>query len=125
MGNGQNQLPDMSLFGAYLNSNGYQYLPSGLIIQWGKIRIEYSSPHTAYTVAGGSVNRFSGTGTFPVTFPNAVLAILGTSNDVANAHISSVYASSAQGFQWSHHSTQPYLASAGGGNGFTWFAFGY
>ncbi|WP_236633801.1 gp53-like domain-containing protein, partial [Siccibacter colletis] len=118
-------LPDMSFFGASLNPNGYQALPSGLIIQWGKVAIDYTGSHTAYVVAGGSVNKYTGTGNFPVTFPNAALVALGTSNDVPNAHISSVYVSSTRGFIWSHHSTQAYLSTPGGGNGFTWIALGY
>jgi len=45
------------------NSNGYQKLPSGLIIQWGRGTI--SSP------ASGSYNIV--TVTFPITFPNGIL----------------------------------------------------
>jgi len=44
-------------FGAGLTANGYQKLPSGLIIQWGA---------ASATVAGTPV-------TFPIAFPNAFL----------------------------------------------------
>lgn len=125
VGTGADHLPDMSFFGANLSSNGYQSLPSGLIIQWGKVDIDYSSAHTAYIVAGGSVNKYSGTGNFPVTFPNAALVALGTSNDIHNAYISSIYISSPKGFAWSHYSTQLYATTGSGGNAFSWLALGY
>jgi hypothetical protein len=46
-------LPGMPYFGSSLTANGYQKLPSGLIVQWGE-----TAPATTSTV------------TFPVTFPN-------------------------------------------------------
>lgn len=54
---GSNQLGAASAFGSSLSANGYQKLPSGLIIQWGYI---------SSIGPGGGV-----TVTFPVAFPNA------------------------------------------------------
>jgi len=51
-----------------LSTNGYQKLPSGLIIQWG----------TFTTSSGGYTNL-----TFPIAFPNALLSI--TANDVLSS----------------------------------------
>lgn len=47
------------------SSNGYQKLPSGLIIQWG---------YAGTSTAGIST-------TFPITFPNACLAVVAVSNN--------------------------------------------
>lgn len=51
-------------FPSSLAANGYQKLPSGLIIQWGI---------SGSVAAGGVVNV-----TLPITFPNAVLSVTGT-----------------------------------------------
>ncbi len=37
IGTGANQVPDMNAFGVSKNEIGYQYLPGGLILQWGKV----------------------------------------------------------------------------------------
>lgn len=37
IGTGANQVPDMNAFGVSKNETGYQYLPGGLIFQWGKV----------------------------------------------------------------------------------------
>ncbi|KVD59460.1 gp53-like domain-containing protein [Burkholderia ubonensis] len=56
-------------FGSSLSTNGYQKLPSGLIIQWGLFQINFSStPQTA-----------SGVVTYPLAFPNGVLSVTATS----------------------------------------------
>lgn len=54
VGNGANQIPDMSSFLASLSTNGYQRFPGGLIIQWGNgapdssgsVTINYPVAHT-------------------------------------------------------------------------------
>ncbi len=56
-------------FTASLNSNGYQKLPSGLIIQWGSW---VASATTGNPVAV----------TFPIAFPNGIFAIAGISGSV-------------------------------------------
>lgn len=49
-----------SMFGSRVSQNGYQKLPSGLIIQWGK------------TPGGNGIYTYS----FPIAFPNACFSIL-------------------------------------------------
>lgn len=56
---GSAQLKFAEVFGSSLAANGYQKLPSGLIIQWGSVTL---SGATAQTV------------TFPITFPTALVA---------------------------------------------------
>ncbi|HAW2782485.1 TPA: phage tail protein [Escherichia coli] len=67
VGNNDNQIPDMSFFKGDLTSIGYQKLPTGLIIQWGT-----ASRDSFYNIS------------FPVTFPNRVVAVM------ANAHTTQV-----------------------------------
>lgn len=68
VGTGADQIPDMSSFTKTLNNTGYQKLPGGLIIQWGRETIP----------AGGIfVN-------FPISFPNAVFSVaLGAAGDTS------------------------------------------
>lgn len=68
IGTGSGQVPDMSSFTSSFAQNGYQKLPSGLIIQWG-----YSS--VASTAAGASANN-TVTVTYPVAFPNTTAQVL-------------------------------------------------
>ncbi|WP_250250540.1 gp53-like domain-containing protein [Escherichia coli] len=68
IGTGSGQVPDMSSFASSFAQNGYQKLPSGLIIQWG-----YSN--VASTAAGSSANN-TVTVTYPVAFPNATAQVL-------------------------------------------------
>lgn len=49
--------------GASLSANGYQKLPSGLIIQWGTVTTSASADQTV---------------TFPLAFPNACLSVTST-----------------------------------------------
>lgn len=65
VGTGPGQLPDMSEFVASFAASGYQKLPGGLIIQWGR------SP--ALMSSTGNV-----TITYPIPFPNARYAMVGT-----------------------------------------------
>jgi len=60
-------------FGASLAANGYQKLPSGLIIQWG------------YSIINVSGTPSCGTGTFDfsIAFPNACLQIAGSHDNAA------------------------------------------
>jgi hypothetical protein len=59
-------------FGSSIAANGYQKLPSGLIIQWGLSAATGS-------VAGNSTG--SSTFTYPITFPGVVYAVLATLRD--------------------------------------------
>lgn len=58
VGTGNNQLPDMSSFAASLSGNGWQKLPSGLIIQWAQV-LSNSGGFAPWT--------------YPIAFPNACL----------------------------------------------------
>lgn len=52
--------PDNSKFASSLSTNGYQKLPGGLIIQWGRV----NSPATSATTL-----------TFPIAFPSACATV--------------------------------------------------
>ncbi|MCW7549349.1 phage tail protein [Photorhabdus sp. APURE] len=66
VGTGINQIPDMSSFSANLVENGWQKLPSGLIIMWG----------IALVAFGGSGQPNSGyLNNFPIPFPNKCFSI--------------------------------------------------
>lgn len=67
-----------------LNTSGYQKLPGGLIIQWGR--------QTLNTVAN---NWNNGTYNFPIPFPTAALAIVGSVSN--NASLSSTVINSSVG----------------------------
>ncbi|HBD0345050.1 TPA: hypothetical protein KGL83_002390 [Escherichia coli] len=60
-GTGQGQLPDMSAFLSKQEMNGYQYLPGGLILQWG------SAPCEAQRTT---------VSTLPIPFPNECLMVI-------------------------------------------------
>lgn len=85
-----------------LSANGYQKLPSGLIIQWG------------YTViaTGGSValNR-----TLPITFPNAILQVYGTSSSSGGSVGSAAPVNTSTISVWGNNATM----------GLSWLAIGY
>ncbi|GMB00447.1 hypothetical protein [Pelosinus sp. IPA-1] len=73
---GTARLPFISQFGSSITGNGYQKLPSGLILQWG----------TAAIVSGGAV-------TYPIAFPNGVYWFVPAVTAVIN--FNSAYASAA------------------------------
>jgi len=60
------QLSTLAAFAKSLGGNGYQKLPSGLIIQWGDI--------------GPILIGVAKLTTFPITFPNSWLSIVATPN---------------------------------------------
>jgi hypothetical protein len=53
-------------FSASLSSNGYQKLPSGLIMQWGVLSAVYLDEYTYHVTD------------FPITFPNQVFNVTAT-----------------------------------------------
>lgn len=71
VGTGLNQIPDMSSFVASRESTGYQYLPGGLILQWGTVGPTQPGQTTMVT--------------FPITFPTAIASINCTINATATA----------------------------------------
>ncbi|TDB61025.1 phage tail protein [Photorhabdus khanii] len=72
IGNGENQVPDMSFFTSSLNQVGWQKLPSGLIEMWGIASVKGN----AYAEPGALNN-------FPIPFPNKCLNV--TLTHVGNA----------------------------------------
>lgn len=60
VGEGYGQLPDMSSFANSLSTNGYQKLPGGLILQWGRVNT---------TATGGTASNVDVT--FPIAFASA------------------------------------------------------
>lgn len=108
VGTGENQIPDMSSFASALSSNGYQKLPSGLIIQWGAAAAGIGS-------TGGTGNIVS----FPVAFPRYCAQII-TSYDNGS---SSIIAGAA-----GNQTTTQFLLrcdATGGSYNFRWLAVGY
>ncbi|OCA55992.1 phage tail protein [Photorhabdus namnaonensis] len=72
IGNGENQVPNMSFFTSSLNQVGWQKLPSGLIEMWGIASVKGN----AYAEPGALNN-------FPIPFPNKCLNV--TLTHVGNA----------------------------------------
>ncbi len=71
VGTTNNDIPDMSLFSCKKDYAGYQYFPTGMLLQWGTQTLN-SSP------AGTS------TSTFPIAFPGACYRIVANHNDPAS-----------------------------------------
>ncbi|WP_411815327.1 gp53-like domain-containing protein [Hafnia alvei] len=121
--------PIVRLGEGVLGRDGFLSLPiyenRDLIIQWGKVNIDYAGEHSPYSVVGGSVNRYSGAASFPIPFPNSLLSVSASSNDVVNAYIASIYSYTPNIFQWSYHSTTAYTSNSGGRGAFSWIAIGY
>lgn len=95
----------MSQFYSPLTTDGYQSLPGGLIIQWGK---------TVSTQANQTV-------TFPTAFPNAAFSVTATSRSLDNYTV--VTALSSTGFSV-RHQDGIYNVSSTTGNCY-WIAIGY
>ena len=70
-GTGQGQLPDMSAFLSNQKMNGYQYLPGGLILQWGNTPCE---------------DRRTAVSKFPIPFPNECLMVIVCGFQVAGTY---------------------------------------
>lgn len=70
-GTGQGQLPDMSAFLSKQEMNGYQYLPGGLILQWG------SAPCEAQRTTVSKL---------PIPFPNECLMVIVCGYQVAGTY---------------------------------------
>lgn len=110
VGAGTNQIPDMGSFGVLKNAIGYQYLPGGLILQWGKV---------GPTNAGQTTNV-----TFTITHPTATVAVMCTLD--ATALPAKGFGCSAIGVArtgFGFHVTQgsDFNSNSGG----FWFALGY
>ena len=109
---GSRQLSGSADFGASLAVNGYQKLPSGLIVQWGAVT------GIAYNQAAGA------TFTFPIVFPNAVLDFVSTG--YATTGVTSF--ANIMPLTLATNGVSSYQASSnmGSGNfGIRWLAIGY
>lgn len=90
-------------FGASLNSNGYQKLPSGLIIQWGQINI--IAANTAHTV------------TFPVAFTTSNTKVF---TNLVNGGLSGSF------YSWYTTPTSTQVSIIGASGSYCdWIAIGY
>lgn len=103
-GTGQGQLPDMSAFLSNQKMNGYQYLPGGLILQWGKTPCE---------------DRRTAVSKFPIPFPNECLMVIVCGFQVAGTYQAYTVANGEWNdqFSWNAFYAQsgniPVLAAAG------------
>lgn len=104
-GNVSIELSMGSGFTSSKTTNGYTYLPNGMIFQWG---------FTAVAGSGVSTNV-----TFPVTFPNGVLQVFPTLVGVAESTITYVKVSA------STSSGATFYVDADNGTGVAWFAIGF
>lgn len=95
-------------FDALLGGNGYQKLPSGLIMQWGSI----------------STSATSGTVTFPTTFPNACFSVVAHDYATSASDISIVRFNLPTNTNVSWIG-QTYTGSSVSPSGWTWIAIGY
>lgn len=96
------------IFGASLASNGYQKLPSGLIIQFGFVNIAASATSAVLT--------------FPINFPNAVIgsvALRRSGSAAVAADNVAIDNSLLNQFTIRPQATDPLVRS------YTWFAIGY
>lgn len=71
VGTTNNDIPDMTLFACKKDYSGYQYFPTGMLLQWGTQTLN-SAP------AGTSPS------TFPIAFPGACYRIVANHNDPLN-----------------------------------------
>ncbi|HDR2854964.1 TPA: hypothetical protein QCK16_003836 [Enterobacter roggenkampii] len=103
-GTGQGQLPDMSAFLSKQEMNGYQYLPGGLILQWG------SAPCEAQRTTDSK---------FPIPFPNECLMVIVCGYQVTGTYQAYAVANGEwyDKFSWNAFYAQsgniPVLAAAG------------
>lgn len=104
---GSARLGASGAFGSSLAANGYQRLPSGLIIQWGK----------SGAINVGSIT----TVTFPITFPT-VCAAFTTSNTQGSAGATSAnnYANA-----WINSTSSASIVTNSGTTSVAWVAVGY
>lgn len=122
IGTGSGQVPDMSSFTSSFAKNGYQKLPSGLIIQWG-----YSNVDS--TAAGASADT-TVTVTYPVAFPNATAQVL-AAYDNTSTLIKAIFATDtftkttfqASSFALTYTAATPTYGPRN--TAFRWIAIGY
>lgn len=106
---GSAQLGLSAQFGASASVNGYQKLPSGLLVQWGQ---------STFNFAG--VGTLSNLITFPIAFTGAPYSI----TTCAQTNAPSAYASSAASQTATNFNLFAYAAGAAAGQVFFWMAVG-
>lgn len=67
-----------SLIGSSINQNGYQKLPSGIVIQWGVVSVTTATSNGGQYYGSASV-------TFPLTFPTGILNLSAGMQDATGA----------------------------------------
>ena len=97
------QLGASAAFNYSIAANGYQKLPTGLILQWGTDLV----PVSAYP---------GFTGNFPVSFPNGGLSMVASHPGVPAFHVTGIFASKSQ-YYLTHTFTSSALVA--------WIAIGY
>ena len=105
-------------FDASLSSNGYQRLPSGLIVQWGTISTFLSSGNNyTYYFNTNSPNNFN--------FPNSILKVFFSLNDSFNTYSQSHLANA--GANTSSMTFRAIADDSGGGSlsNWNWLAIGF
>ena len=103
------KLKELYTLGSTKTQNGYQKLPSGVIIQWGSA--------TFYETAGVTGEVI----TLPIAFPNAFLRITGTDGGVGANAIGITIISKSQFRCWGRVVSSAAFADTG----FHWIAIGY
>lgn len=106
-----------------LGANGYQILPSGIIIQWGKIPIAYTGLTQTTYPDGRKTSSITSTGSYPIPFPTSCLFAFGGSNDSANTFVATVTPTGSSGFTYKYESTGG--QSWTGANSMSFIAIGY
>ncbi|MFP1770298.1 hypothetical protein ACLEDK_12930 [Lonsdalea quercina] len=106
VGNGQNQLPDMSSFAGLNDYNGWQLLPGGLIMQWGQSVTGAASPVT--------VN-------FNIPFPRIAFSVVGSIYDDTNPENTTLRRQSSS---IPHASAQFFLNNGTAATSINWIAIG-
>ncbi|ENZ7532703.1 TPA: phage tail protein [Klebsiella pneumoniae] len=73
VGSGSGQIPDMSFFQSTKGSNGIQYLPGGIIIQWGIWQLTAVGNYNAETIGGITWYTHYTKPLYTIAFPNMAL----------------------------------------------------
>lgn len=73
VGGGPGQIPDMSFFQSTKGSNGIQYLPGGIVIQWGIWQLTIVGNYNAETIGGITWYTHYTKPLYTIAFPNMAL----------------------------------------------------
>lgn len=73
VGSGSGQIPDMSFFQSTKGSNGIQYLPGGIVIQWGIWQLTTVGNYNAESIGGITWYTHYAKPLYTIAFPNMAL----------------------------------------------------